>query len=54
MALALGKRTEPLVGVRYIYLRKHVELWWRVADVDHDLGCTSENALRHALVLRMV
>ena len=54
LALAVGKRTEPLIRVCYIYLRKHVELWWRVADVDHDLGCTSENALRHALVLSMI
>ena len=30
LALAVGKRTEPLVGVQYIYLRKNVELWWRV------------------------
>ena len=30
LALAVGKRSEPLVGVRYIYLRKNVELWWRV------------------------
>ena len=29
-ALAVGKRTEPLVRVRYIYLRKNVELWGRV------------------------
>ena len=30
LALAVGKRTGPLVGVRYIYLRKNVELWWRI------------------------
>ena len=30
LALAVGKRTEPLVGVRYIYLCKNVDLWWRV------------------------
>ena len=32
LALAVGKRTEPLIGVRYIYLRKNVELWWRVTS----------------------
>ena len=30
LALAAGKRTGLFVGVRYIYLRKNVELWWRV------------------------
>ena len=30
LALAVGKRTGLLVGVRYIYLRKNVEIWWRV------------------------
>ena len=30
LALAVGKRTEPLIGVRYIYLRKNVDLWWRI------------------------
>ena len=30
LALAVGNRTRLLVGVRYIYLRKNVELWWRV------------------------
>ena len=30
LALAVGKRTGLLVGVRYIYLRKNVELWWKV------------------------
>ena len=32
LALAVGKRTRPLVGVRYIYLRKNVDLWWRVTS----------------------
>ena len=32
LALAVGKRTGLLVGVRYIYLRKNVELWWGVED----------------------
>ena len=32
LALAVGKRTGLLVGVRYIYLRKNVELWWRVTS----------------------
>ena len=30
LALAVGKRTGLLVGVRYIYLRKNVEIWWKV------------------------
>ena len=30
LALAVGKRTGLLVGVRYIYLRKNVEIWWGV------------------------
>ena len=37
LALAVGKRTEPLVGVRYIYLRKNVELWWRVTSCYLDI-----------------
>ena len=37
LALAVGKRTEVLVGVRYIYLRKNVELWWRVGSCYLDI-----------------
>ena len=41
LALAVGKRTGLLVGVRYIYLRKNVELWWRVERCYLDI-CTEE------------
>ena len=37
LALAVGKRTGLLVGVRYIYLRKNVELWWRVTSCYPDI-----------------
>ena len=37
LALAVGKRTEPFVGVRYIYLRKNVELWWSVTSCYPDI-----------------
>ena len=39
LALAVGKRTGPLVGVRYIYLRKNVEIWWGVKRCIFDI-CT--------------
>ena len=39
LALAVGKRTGLLVGVRYIYLRKNVEIWWGVKRCIFDI-CT--------------
>ena len=37
LALAVGKRTGLFVGVRYIYLRKNVEIWWGVKRCIFDI-----------------